>query len=292
MEPLRIAAPVPPTAEGAVKLAVTGPAEDGYVEINAQAPAALTSPVTYTWQLGDGTTLSGQRVAFRCLPGARSVTVRAEDAEGRSLTAFRELRMPVRDSLESIGIVMSRSATGRWRPNMVAGVIPQPYWNSLGNKSFIGSILRDNRGRELKTTVSGGAQTPYAPAADVQGSTLEEKWISSAGWLEKKPRIEIKNIPYEQYDMIVVCPGGAKKKSANDIVVTVGEEAKTFRTANQPHDYRGRFIEETEEHPEGNYCVFRNLSGPDQTVQVGLANTRGAPTPGGYVCAIQIVREK
>ena len=55
-----------------------------------------------------------------------------------------------------------------------------------------------------------------------------------------------------------------------------------------PVQFDGRYVEETDANPAGNYIVFRGLTGPKQTLT--LASVKGAKRPA--ISAIQIIRAR
>jgi hypothetical protein len=171
------------------------------------------------------------------------------------------------------------------RQTTVAGVYPQGFWNPVDGISWTKETFRDNKGSVVDLTVSDVKQLPWSAAYRGESSSQDGQILSLAGWFNTK-QITIEGIPYERYDLVLITPGGKEAKDPLEMVVAVGGRTKVAKTVRLPSDFAGRYIEETEEHPEGNYLVFRGLTGPKQTIRLPK------PTKGKRPCvpAVQIIK--
>jgi hypothetical protein len=68
----------------------------------------------------------------------------------------------------------------------------------------------------------------------------------------------------------------------------VGGQTRKMITARAPSDFDGRYIEETDANPAGNYIVFRGLTGPKQTIT--FPSVKGHKRPA--INALQIIRAR
>jgi PKD repeat protein len=278
-------APQPPPKIGRLELTVSDPAADGYVTVRAKAPADFVEPIEIVCHPGDGSRVAGAEFARVYPPGAYTITVEARDAAGRSAAAFRKIAVPAREAVESIGFVFTR---GRdfLRPTSVAGVFPQGFWNASGPSSS-GETVLDSQGRKVAVTLSSAEQLPWNPVYTGSTSPMEDQLLAAAGWFDAR-ELSIRGIPYARYDLVLIAPGGWDAGVPASFAVTIGDQTRTVRTVRAPSDFAGRYVEETEANPEGNYLVFRGLTGTDQTIRLPKIITGKRPS----ICAVQIVKTK
>jgi hypothetical protein len=276
----------PPATKGKLELTINGPAADRVVTAGVKLPADFVEPVEVVCHPGDGSRVLAREFSRVYPPGAEyTVTVEARDAAGRSAAAFRKIVVPAVPAFESIGLVVVRSAEFL-RPSTVAGVFPQGFWNPVG-KTVQGEKIRDNQGREVALKVTPVDQLPWNAVYTGQTSPMEDQLLSDTGWFNTK-EIALEGIPYDRYDLVVIAPGARSDSGLMEMTVAVGDQTRKVVTSRAPSDFDGRYIEETDANPAGNYVVFRGLTGPKQTLT--LASVKGAKRPS--ICAIQIIRAK
>lgn len=285
--PLEGLATVPKTVAGKLEMSVDGPAPDGYARFSVKPPSGLQEPIEYRWHLGDGSIVEGLSAARQYPAGNFTVTVTAKDAAGRELSAFHLIETAETAS-ESIGFKMtikgSMSPDYEWRANMIAGVVPQGFWNNVwADRKLVPT--RDSRGKEVATRVEPVNISWFTQLSSVEPTDGNAQLASPTPTMVFP--IALTNIPYERYDLICYYPGNATTETKDSMVLKVAGQQKTLVTVNVPCDYLDRWIEETPERPEGNYVVFRGLTGKTQTIEAGPApKTRTRP----YLSAIQIVK--
>jgi PKD repeat protein len=285
--PMEAATP-PPATKGKLELTINGPGADRYVTASVKLPADFVEPVEVVYHPGDGSRVLAREFGRVYPPGAEyTVTVEATDAAGRSATVFRKISVPATPAVESIGLVfVRRSAQEFLRPTTVAGVFPQGYWNSVG---WAGEKIRDSAGREMALKVSKVEQLLHPAMSVYTGKTgsMEDQLLGMTGWFGTK-EIALEGIPYDRYDLVVIAPGAKGEKGLQEMTVAVGGQTRTVKTTREPSDFDGRYIEETDANPAGNYIVFRGLTGPNQTIT--FASVKGSKRPA--INALQIIRVK
>lgn len=276
----------PPATKGKLELTINGPGADRFVTASVKLPADFVEPVEIICHPGDGSRVFAREFSRLYPAGAEyTVTVEARDAAGRSATAFRKIAVPAVPAFESIGMVFVRSAVFL-RPTTVAGVFPQGFWNPVG-KTVQGEKIRDNQGREVALTVTPVDQLPWHAVYTGRTSPMEDQLLSDTGWFNTR-EIALEAIPYDRYDLVVIAPGARTETGLLEMTVAVGDQTRKVVTTRAPSDFDGRYIEETEANPAGNYIVFRGLTGSKQTI--ALSSTKNSKRPA--ICAIQIIRAK
>lgn len=281
--PLEATTP-PPATKGKLELTIDGPGADRFVTARVKLPEDFVEPVEVICHPGDGSRELAREFSRTYPPGAEyTVTVEATDAAGRSATAWRKIVVPAVPAFESIGLVVVRSGAFL-RPSAVAGVFPQGFWNPVG-KTVQDEKIRDNQGREVALKVSPVDQAPWNAVYRARNSSMEEQLLGDVGWFNTR-EIALEGIPYDRYDLVVIAPGAMGEYGLMEMTVAVGDQIRKAVTTRAPSDFDGRYIEETEANPAGNYIVFRGLTGPKQTLT--LASIKGAKRPS--ICAIQIIR--
>ncbi|MEI7766537.1 MAG: PKD domain-containing protein [Phycisphaerae bacterium] len=287
-QPLEGPAPVKIPVPGKLEVSVDGPAADGYARFSVKPPGGLQEPIEYRWHLGDGSIVEGLSAARQYPSGNFTVTVVAKDAAGRELSAFHLIKVAAATS-DSIGFKFTLKGDMKpdyqWRANMFAGVVPQGFWNNVWADNKPVPTL-DSRGKEVATRVEAVTVSRSAAITSVEPTDGNAQLASPAPVMEFP--LAITDIPYERYDLICYYPGKATEEVKDSMVLKVAGQEKTLKTVNIPCDYIDRWIEETPEKPEGNYVVFRGLSGKTQTLDASPANkTKIMTRP--YLSAIQIV---
>ena len=286
--PLEGPAPVKAPVAGKLELSVDGPAPDGYARFSVKPPSGLQEPIEYRWHLGDGSVVEGLSAARHYPTGNFTVTVSAKDAAGRELSAFHLVKVAGATS-ESIGFKLTMkgnmSPDYEWRANMIAGVVPQGFWNNVwADRKQVPTL--DSRGKEVATRVEPSKISHFSSINSIE-PTDGNAQLASPSPVVVFP-LSITDIPYERYDLICYYPGKATNEVKDSMVLKVAGQERTLKTVNSPCDYLDRWIEETPEKPEGNYVVFRGLSGKTQTIEAGPApKTRTRP----YLSAIQIIKQ-
>lgn len=278
---------LPPATKGKLELTIDGPATDRFVTARVKLPADFVEPVEVIFHPGDGSRVLAREFSRLYPPGADyTVTVEATDTEGRSATAFRTISVPATPAVESIGLMIAGSSEFL-RPTTVAGVFPQRFWNTL-SKGVVGEKIRDSVGREVALQVNAIDQSQHQPPAyKGRTSPMEDQMLGMAGWFNTK-EIVLAGIPYDRYDLVLLAPGGKDDTGLLEMAVAVGDQTRTVKTTRETSDFDGRYIEEADSNPAGNYVVFRGLTGPNQ--KISLQSVKGAKRPA--INAIQIIRVK
>lgn len=280
---------LPPATKGKLGLTIKGPDADRFVTASVKLPEDFVEPVEVICHPGDGSRELAREFSRTYPPGAEyTVTVEARDAAGRSAAAWQKIVVPAAPAFESIGLMVVRSEGAFLRPSTVAGVFPQGFWNPVG-KSVQGETIRDNQGREvaLKVTPVEQEKVPGNPVHKARNSSMDNQLMGENGWIGTK-EIALEGIPYDRYDLVVIAPGAKGDTGLLEMTLAVGGQIRRVVTTRAPSDFDGRYIEETDADPAGNYIVFRGLTGPQQTLT--LASIKGAKRPS--ISAIQIIRAK
>ncbi len=276
----------PPVTKGKLELTINGPGADRFVTASVKLPADFVEPVEVVYHPGDGSRVLARELSRLYPPGAEyTIRVEATDTAGRSATAWRKIAVPAVPAFESIGLMFGREGEFL-RPTTVAGVFPQGYWN-LVSKAVSGEKIRDNQGREVALKVPPVEQLPWNAVYTGQTSPMEDQVLGMVGWFNTK-EIALEGIPYDRYDLVVIAPGAKGEQGLLEMTVAVGGQTRTVKTTREPSDFDGRYIEETDANPAGNYIVFRGLTGPKQTITV--ASVKGSKRPA--INALQIIRAK
>jgi PKD repeat protein len=278
----------PPATKGKLELMIDGPGADRFMTASVKLPADFVEPVEVVCHPGDGSRLLAREFSLTYPPGAEyTIRVEATDTAGRSATAWRKIVVPAVPAFESIGLVVVRSAAFL-RPSTVAGAFPQGFWNSIG-KEVQGEKIRDNQGREVALKVSPVDQLfwPLSPVYAARTSSMDDQLLGDSGLLNSQG-ITLEAIPYDRYDLVIIAPGARSEMGLLEMTLAVGGQTRKVVTARAPSDFDGRYIEETEANPAGNYIVFRGLTGPKQTITV--ASVKGSKRPA--INALQIIRAK
>lgn len=270
-------------------MTINGPDADRFVTASVKLPEDFVEPVEVIYHPGDGSRQLAREFSRTYPPGAEyTITVEARDTAGRSATAWRKIVVPGVPAFEGIGLMVVRSGGAFLRPSTVAGVFPQGFWNPIG-MTVQGEKIRDNQGREvaLKVTPVEQEKVPGNAVYTPRSNSMDEQLMSENGWIGTK-QIALEGIPYDRYDLIIIAPGATGDKGLLEMTVAVGGQTRKVITTRAPSDFEGRYIEETETNPAGNYIVYRGLTGPNQTLT--LASIKGAKRPS--ISAIQIIRAK
>jgi len=286
--PLEATTP-PPATKGKLGLTIKGPDADRFVTASVKLPEDFVEPVEVICHPGDGSRELAREFSRTYPPGAEyTFTVEKRDAAGRSAAAWQKIVVPAAPAFESIGLMVVRSEGAFLRPSTVAGVFPQGFWNPVG-KSVQGEKIRDNQGREvaLKVTPVEQEKVPGNPVHKARNSSMDNQLMGENGWIGTK-EIALEGIPYDRYDLVVIAPGAKGDTGLLEMTLAVGGQIRRVVTTRAPSDFDGRYIEETDADPAGNYIVFRGLTGPQQTLT--LASIKGAKRPS--ISAIQIIRAK
>jgi hypothetical protein len=175
-------------------------------------------------------------------------------------------------------------------PSGPAGVVPQSNWNNLPDLSGAGVALVDGSNVAALMRASWTVddvytiETPSAPV-DANSELMQGFLRSRQGVLTQ---VVVRNIPYPAYDVYVYADGDATNTMAtytvNGVAVTRVRDA-----ANWPVSTGGGvFKQVTGNDTDGNYMVFRGVTGP--TVTLTATDTTAGGGFGAPINAVQIIR--
>lgn len=175
-------------------------------------------------------------------------------------------------------------------PSGPAGVVPQTNWNNLEDLSGQGATLVNGANAPLIMRASWTVDDTYT--IETPSAPVDPNAELMQGFLRTRQgvvtQVTVRNIPHPSYDVYVYADGDATNTVAtytlNGVSITGVRD-----TANWPVAAGGGIYQQiTGNGAEGNYMVFRGVTGP--TVTLTAVDTTANGTFGAPINALQIVR--
>jgi PKD repeat protein len=226
--------------------------------------------VTYSWDFGDGSKATGQKIQRLMGGGSWVVTLTVDDGRGGVTYAMKPVTVGGGNA-RSIGIYVSDSAMrGLLGDTDVAGWVPQGFWNRV-NVAKGEQVLRDNRGEETPARLpqGGGKASRWKEVLNHSPIDLggDAALNATSGKVENSPdrNTIIKGIPYAKYDVIVGLSTLEERNRGKAQAVKVNDQVRWLWPAEGFQDeYVVSEATEAADAAKGsNVAVFSGLTGPD-----------------------------
>ncbi|MCC5844704.1 MAG: PKD domain-containing protein [Verrucomicrobia bacterium] len=242
-------------------------------------------PVTFRWDFGDGISSVGAVTSHVFHPGTYSVTLTAEDNRGGRdvLSRFVDARPTVNPEVISLNFTTG-SPTLLLENYEYAGAVPVRYWNNVTRDGATLSGFIDNNGEAAPLTVTQQSNRAYRNNTTPVDSGLARMLATSWTRNGSSATYTLDDIPYLTYDLYVYF-AGSRVSPPQTQRITINGESLFIR--DETGGWDGNLAESTATSAAAAvdgpaYVVFRNLSGPFQSIHFGGMND---PGPAG----IQIV---
>jgi hypothetical protein len=275
-------------------------------------------PVSLRWLPGDGSEAAETATISRqYLAGRHTLTCIASDRRGGETAAVVQLDVPLPNQYgRSIGIDVTkygRESRFSTFPGETAGAVPNRNWNQLHRtqgqtvfqKKFpwrdeyeSGKVRwLDNTGATIPLRIEAKGWGSALSLGDVPTSLPNDRLMCGGVTMQSDQPFVVEGIPYKKYDVLVYLGGDAykpapetplwkplvvkreKPRSLGEPIVTLNGRGRIFENSGEHHRWGGYFREITEEDPDGNVMVFRNLNGSKLEVNVR----------GGIFCGLQVL---
>jgi PKD repeat protein len=226
--------------------------------------------LTYSWDFGDGSKATGQKIQRLMGGGSWVVTLTVDDGRGGVTYAMKPVKVGGGNA-RSIGIYLSNSAMrGLLGDTDVAGWVPQGFWNRIKTQKAE-QVLRDSRGEETTARLPQGAERAFRWDEVLNHSPIDlggdVALNATSGKLDNAPdrKAILKGIPYAKYDVLVGLSTLERRDRGKPQAVKVNDQVRWLWPAEGFRDvYLVSEATQSADAAKGsNVAVFSGLTGPE-----------------------------